>query len=83
MTTEFAPQQISYNIRQAHQVTGIGESTLRRLVRQGLLAARYLNSTILIDAEDLERFSRSLPSEKQVLRDVAANRSLCQCHSTI
>lgn len=66
--------RISYNVRQAHEATGIGESTLRKLVRQGLLAARYLNSTLLIDAEDLKRFYDNLPSERQVDREVAANR---------
>lgn len=69
-----ALQQISYNVRQAHEATGIGESTLRSLVRKGHLAARYLGSTLLIDAEDLMRFYSSLPSERQVERDVAANR---------
>lgn len=69
-----ALQQISYNVHQAHLATGVGESTLRKLVREGLLAARYLGSTLLIDADDLKRFYRSLPSEKQIDRDVAANR---------
>lgn len=69
-------QQISYNVRQAHLVTGIGESTLRKLVREGRLAARYLGTTVLIDAEDLMRFFASLPSEKQVDHDVAANREI-------
>lgn len=67
-------QQISYNVHQAHVATGVGESTLRKLVREGHLAARYLGSTLLIDAEDLARFYRNLPSERQVDRDVAANR---------
>ncbi|WP_330253034.1 helix-turn-helix domain-containing protein [Nocardia sp. NBC_00565] len=69
-------QQISYNVRQAHLATGIGESTLRKLVREGHLAARYLGSTLLIDADDLKRLFASLPSEKQVDRDVAANRGV-------
>lgn len=68
------PQQISYNVRQAHLATGIGESTLRRMVRQGTLAARYLGTTILIDAESLDRLYKSLPSEHQVVRECAANR---------
>lgn len=69
-----ALQQISYNVRQAHDATGIGESTLRQLVRKGHIAARYLGSSILIDADDLLRYYNSLPSERQVDRDVAANR---------
>lgn len=69
-----ALQQISYNVRQAHEATGIGESTLRKLIREGMIAARYLGSTLLIDAKDLQRFYDSLPSEKQVEREVAANR---------
>lgn len=68
------PQQISYNVRQAFEATGIAESTLRRLVRQSKIAARYMGSTILIDAESLARYYRALPSERQVDREVAANR---------
>lgn len=72
---ESLPQQISYNVRQAAEATGIGESTLRRMVREGKLAARYLGATVLIDAKSLVRVYESLPSEKQVERnDVAANR---------
>ncbi|MGW4126272.1 helix-turn-helix domain-containing protein [Nocardia sp. NPDC004711] len=71
-----APQQISYNTRQAAEATGIAESTLRKLVRDGLIAARYYGSTISIDAEDLARFYRSLPSERQVERECAANRRI-------
>ncbi len=74
MSDKIERRQISYNVRQAHEATGIGESTLRQLVRKGHLAARYMGTTILIDADDLERFYNSLPSEKQVDRDVAANR---------
>lgn len=67
-------QQISYNVKQAAEATGLAESTIRRLVREGLIAARYHGSTILIDADDLARYYRSLPSERQVERDCAANR---------
>lgn len=66
--------KISYSVQQAHEATGIAESTLRQLVRHGHLAARYLGSKILIDADDLVRYYRSLPSERQVEREVAANR---------
>lgn len=68
------PQQISYNTRQAAAATGLAESTLRQLVRQGKLAARYHGATVLIDAADLARYFRSLPSERQVDRECAANR---------
>lgn len=68
------PKQISYNVRQAFEASGIAESTLRRLVREGRIAARYMGSTILIDAASLARYYRSLPSERQVEREVAANR---------
>lgn len=68
------PQQISYSVKQAADATGIGESTLRRLIREGRLAARYMGSTILIDAPSLDRFYRALPSERQVDREVAAHR---------
>lgn len=67
-------QQISYNTRQAALATGLAESTLRKLVREGKIAARYYGSTILIDAEDLARFYRALPSERQVEVECAANR---------
>jgi len=68
------PQRISYSTKQAAAATGIAESTRRQLIRQGTRAARYLGSTILIDAGDLARFYRSLPSERQVERECAANR---------
>ncbi|WP_040815095.1 helix-turn-helix domain-containing protein [Nocardia concava] len=68
------PVQISYNTKQAADATGIAESTIRQLVRKGQIACRYLGSTLLIDAEDLQRFYRNLPSEKQVDRECAANR---------
>ncbi|MFE3105970.1 helix-turn-helix domain-containing protein [Nocardia tengchongensis] len=71
-----APQQISYNTRQAAEATGIAESTLRRLVREGKVAARYFGATVLIDAESLAQFYRSLPSERQVERECAANRRI-------
>lgn len=67
-------RQISYSVRQASEATGIAESTIRQLVREGHLAARYLGSKILVDAVDLDRYYRSLPSERQVEREVAANR---------
>ncbi|PKV80852.1 helix-turn-helix domain-containing protein [Nocardia fluminea] len=70
------PVQISYNTRQAAAATGIAESTLRQLVRQGKLAARYNGASILIDAEDLARYYRSLPSERQVDIECAANRGV-------
>lgn len=71
---DIEPRQISYNTRQAAAATGIAESTLRKLVREGHIAARYHGSAILIDAEDLHRYYRSLPSEKQVHVECAANR---------
>ncbi|WP_433734871.1 helix-turn-helix domain-containing protein (plasmid) [Nocardia sp. CA-129566] len=67
-------QQISYSVAQAHTATGLSESTLRRLVREGQIAARYYGAKILIDAESLRRYYESLPSERQVDRDCAANR---------
>ncbi|NNH73828.1 helix-turn-helix domain-containing protein [Nocardia uniformis] len=63
-------------MHQAYEATGIGESTLRSLVRQGHLAARYYGSRVLIDAESLRRYYNSLPSERQVDREVAANRGM-------
>ncbi|MFC9892140.1 hypothetical protein ACFVMC_00460 [Nocardia sp. NPDC127579] len=68
------PQQISYNVRQAFEATGISEPSLRRLVREAKIAARYFGSTILIDAESLAGYVRSLPSERQIDRECAANR---------
>ncbi|MBF6133486.1 helix-turn-helix domain-containing protein [Nocardia otitidiscaviarum] len=77
MTTEItAPKQISYNTRQASEATGLAESTLRKLVREGHIAARYFGSSILIDAESLALYYRSLPSERQVERECAANRRI-------
>jgi len=70
------PHQISYSVQQAAAATGIAESTIRQLVRDGHLAARYLGSKILVDAADLERYYRALPSERQVEREVAANRGV-------
>lgn len=72
-TPDQKPKQISYNVQQAHIATGIGESTLRRLVRENAIAARYMGSTILIDAESLARYYATLPSERIVERDCAAN----------
>lgn len=74
--SEPLPQQISYSIQSAEIATGISESRLRRLVREGKVAARYFGATVLIDAESLRCFYESLPSEKQVERDVAANRGV-------
>lgn len=72
--TELRPQQISYNVHQGFVATGIAETTLRRLVREGKIAARYHGSTILIDAQSLASYYNSLPSERVVERDCAANR---------
>lgn len=68
------PQQISYSVQQAHAATGISEASLRRLVREGKLAARYFGVTVLIDAADLARYVRRLPSERVVDRECAVNR---------
>lgn len=70
---DIQPQQISYNVKQAAVASGIAETTLRRLVRQGQIAARYMGSTILIDAQSLSRYYASLPSERVVERDCTAN----------
>ncbi|MBF6416907.1 MerR family transcriptional regulator [Nocardia cyriacigeorgica] len=68
------PRQISYNTRQAAEATGMSEWMIRKLVRENKLAARYNGSQILVDAESLATYYRSLPSERQVERDCAANR---------
>ncbi|WP_280245534.1 helix-turn-helix domain-containing protein [Nocardia abscessus] len=70
------PAQLSYSVRQAYEATGIAEYTLRKLVREGKIAARYHGASILIDAESLARFYKSLPSERQVERECAANRGV-------
>lgn len=67
-------QQISYNVKQAAEATGMSEWTIRDLVRKHKLAARYNGSQILVDAESLASYYRSLPSERQVERECAANR---------
>ncbi|WP_280499419.1 helix-turn-helix domain-containing protein [Nocardia cyriacigeorgica] len=67
-------QQISYNVKQAAEATGMSEWTIRKLVRENKLAARYNGSQILVDAESLATYYRSLPSERQVERECAANR---------
>ncbi|MGV9818381.1 helix-turn-helix domain-containing protein [Nocardia xishanensis] len=69
-------QQISYNPRQAAEATGLSEHTIRRLVRENKIAARYYGSSVLVDAESLTRFYRSLPSERQIDRECAANRGV-------
>ncbi|AHH22127.1 hypothetical protein NONO_c73710 [Nocardia nova SH22a] len=69
------PVQISYSVAQAAAATGMSEWTIRKLVREHRLAARYLNSQILIDPESLASFYKSLPSERQVERECAANRT--------
>lgn len=74
MTTPTSTEQISYSVRQASEATGISEHTLRRLVRENKIAARYCGATVLIDAESLRHFYQSLPSERQVERECAANR---------
>ncbi len=68
------PRQISYSVQQASAATGIAETTIRQMVREGNLAARYLGSKILVDAADLERVYYSLPSERQVEREFTSNR---------
>lgn len=75
-STNPVPQQISYNVKQASAATGLSEHTIRREIRENRLAARYNGSQILIEAESLARFVRSLPSERQVHRECAANESL-------
>lgn len=67
------PQQISYNVKQASAATGLSEYTIRRAIRENDLAARYNGSQIIIEAESLVLYVRSLPSERQVHRDCAAN----------
>ncbi|AXK88878.1 DNA binding domain-containing protein, excisionase family [Nocardia farcinica] len=74
MQADGLPHQISYNVRQAAAATGMSEWTIRKLVRENQIAARYLGSQILIDPESLAQFFRSLPSERQVERECAANR---------
>jgi hypothetical protein len=66
------PQQISYNVKQASAATGLSDYAIRHAIREGKLAARYLGDKILIEAESLVLFIRSLPSERQVHRDCAA-----------
>lgn len=70
------PRQISYSVRQASEATGIAESTIRQLVREGHLAARYLGSKILVDAASLWRYYQSLPSERPAERDTALNKGV-------
>ncbi|WP_158607951.1 helix-turn-helix domain-containing protein [Nocardia panacis] len=66
--------QISYSVKQAAAATGMSEWTIRDLVRRNRLAARYAGSQILVDAESLASYYNSLPSERQVERECAANR---------
>ena len=65
---------LAYSPAQAAQVLPIAESSIRRLVREGKIHARYFGSSILIDADALTAFYHSLPTEKQVERECAANR---------
>ncbi|WP_327100039.1 hypothetical protein OIE68_15440 [Nocardia vinacea] len=53
---------------------GISIPSVSREIRAGRLAARYYGATVLVDYESVERFWRSLPSEKVVDRECAANR---------
>ena len=72
--TEPVPAQISYSVAQAAAATGMSEWTIRKLVREHKLAARYNGSQILIDADSLKSLYDSLPSERQIERECAANR---------
>ncbi|WP_433597900.1 helix-turn-helix domain-containing protein [Nocardia sp. CA-135953] len=72
--TQATLRPLAYTPAQATQIVPIAESSVRRLVREGKLAARYYGSAVLIDAVSLESFWRSLPSERQVDRECAANR---------
>lgn len=65
-------QQISYSPKQAAVATGLGESTIRRLVREGKIAARFFGSSILVDAASLDRFYHSLPSERPEVSEFGA-----------
>lgn len=64
IATAPVPQQISYSPKQAAVATGLGESTIRRLVSKGKIAARFYGTSVLVDAHSLSRFVRSLPSER-------------------
>lgn len=71
---ELLPAQISYSVKSAAIATGISESRLRHLIRTGKIVARYDGATVLIDAESLHLYYRSLPSERVVDRECAAQR---------
>ncbi|WP_280331536.1 helix-turn-helix domain-containing protein [Nocardia wallacei] len=67
-------EPIAFSPRQIVEMVGVSDSTVRRWVRGKCFTVRYAGSSVLIDAASFREFYESLPTEKQVERECAANR---------
>lgn len=54
--------KLSYSIKEACEVTGIGRTSLYEAIAAGTLKSRKFGAKTLILAEDLNAFLASLPS---------------------
>lgn len=52
--------QLSYSIKQACSMTGVGQTKIYEAINQGLLPARKYGRRTLILASDLEAFLKNL-----------------------
>jgi excisionase family DNA binding protein len=64
-------QEISLTIADAVQRTGISRTTLYRLFRQRKLSPRRAGTRILILADELDAYVRSLPAASSTDREAA------------
>ncbi len=55
MDQEKEMSSISYSIREAARASGLGETTLRNLIRDGELPVSEIGAKRLVKREDLER----------------------------
>jgi len=58
------PRKLLYTRKQALDVLGVGNTTLYRLLGSGLLRARKLGKSLMIEGESLHEFVQSLPQAK-------------------
>lgn len=62
------PVPEGYREKRAAQFLGVGSHLFRRLVRDGRIVPRLLGKTRIYLREDLDRFLRSLPVDREALK---------------
>ncbi len=55
-------QPLAYSVAGVVEATGIGETTIRQAIRDGLLKSRRIGAKIIVLREDAETYLKSLPA---------------------